>query len=419
MKKIRYLPYIFLLLLIAVNFLQSQENRKPKFFYTPKAIVIGKGEMFSYYFHITDPDLFDKNQKEVIHFKSVNQPDIEFIPDSIEGPYVDDSGNPLEDTLIQVLFRSPDVQWEHNDNYISEIKLTATDKKGLADEIIIPVRLLDEVIWKCKMIVVNPKNTTFELQFGQGAGATTGAGNDGAPAGKLDIMYAETELSPVDSIKGFDARWTISATNGTLWNIQPAADSVRFHGRSIDLTSSSNKDTITFKWYRYDIPDQSDAVKNSKRLMWYICDGETGGAKFKYEMRSLTTIVNVDGASEIASNNNIGELTAFGSSYTFVIKGEKDVNEVSDNPNQKHFELYPNPATDKLFVKQSNPDLQAEILIFDMLGRMVMHNDSPVMTMDNSGSGQIILDIENLVRGVYYLNLKTNSFTENIIFVKN
>ncbi len=299
MKHIKYPAVTLILLLFAASMAYSQEGGKPKFYYTPKSITIGLGEVYSDVIFVTDKDLFDKNQKETIKFNSVTNDNIIFDPDSVMGPYVDDSGNPLEDTLIQVLLRCGAVYWDHDENYVANTKISATDKQGQMDIISIPVRLHEPMLWKCKMEVINPKNSKFILVFGQANNATTGAGNDGAPQGKLDVMYAESELAPADSIKGFDARWTIPSTNGTLWNILPPADNPAFYGSSIDLTSKSDKDTVTFKWYRFDVPDQSDAAKNPKGLKWFICDGETGGAIFKYDMRSLSTIVNADGASEI------------------------------------------------------------------------------------------------------------------------
>jgi hypothetical protein len=416
MKTMNYSIAILLQLILAAGSAMSQENKPPKFYYSPHSIILGKGEVYSDYIHVTDANLFIKNVFEELTFKSVNQDSIIFDPAIIKGPFVDNAGNPDVDTLRQVLLKCSNVNWLHDENYIATVKLLVTDKAGLWDQISYPVRIHEPVKWKVKMLVQNPKITKFELIFGQAENATTGAGNDGAPEGKLDLMYAETELTPVDSIKGFDARWTISKTNGTLWNIQPfPGNNIQFSGTTIDLTSSSPKDTVTFKWYIYDIPSSTDVVKNPNGLSWYICDGETGGAKFKYDMRTLKAIVNSTSISEIANNNNIGELTTFAYGYKFIIKGEIPGNDVTEKTGNRQFSISPNPASDLISINIENGVLPDGIKVFDQLGREIaMQGIERMQIIGNS----VQLNIENLNAGAYYLNLKFSNRIEQSIFVK-
>jgi hypothetical protein len=416
MKKMNYSIAILFLMILAAGYVRSQENKPPKFFYSPHSIILGKGGIYSDYIHVTDANLFIKNVFEELTFKSINQDSIIFDPAIIKGPFVDNAGNPDADTLRQVLLKCSDVDWLHDENYIATVKLLVTDKAGLWDQVSFPVRIHEPVKWKVKMLVQNPKITKFELIFGQAVNATTGQGNDGAPEGKLDIMYAETELTPVDSIKGFDARWTISKTNGTLWNIQPfPGNNIQFNGTTIDLTSSSPKDTVTFKWYIYDIPDPTDYVKNPNNLSWYICDGETGGAKFKYDMRTLKAIVNSPSISEIANNNNIGELTTFAYGYKFIIKGEKPGNDVAEEAKNRKIKISPNPASDIIMINIENCELPNEIIVFDQLGRKMPVASNEKLSIN---ANSIQFNIENLNSGIYYLNLKYRNHNEQSIFIK-
>jgi hypothetical protein len=73
-------------------------------------------------------------------------------------------------------------------------------------------------------------------------------------------------------------------------------------------------------------------------------------------------------------------------------------------------EIYPNPADNQLniaFSAKDNVDLN--ISLIDISGRAIMQN----MYSANSGTNLIKIDINNISRGIYFLNIMENNSSLN------
>lgn len=81
--------------------------------------------------------------------------------------------------------------------------------------------------------------------------------------------------------------------------------------------------------------------------------------------------------------------------------------------NNSQFTIYPNPATDKLFVSGGGNKIE----VFDLLGRVVF---SAVIPPLQGGKGDVItINIEHLTNGIYLLkSTTTNGFNHITKFVK-
>ena len=73
--------------------------------------------------------------------------------------------------------------------------------------------------------------------------------------------------------------------------------------------------------------------------------------------------------------------------------------------------LYPNPASDKLYITQPGSTLTGTITIYNTLGQSVY----PAITRI---SGQITLDLVNLVPGLYLIKYTDSEEQQNSMFIK-
>jgi len=363
----------------------------PTITYTAHSIAVMKGGSFNDRIFVSDSDLFKSDRQEKLKIEVLSPSGIDVSPDSIVGPLTG-----YTDTLIQVVLQCDKCNWQHDVNYGVVITVRVYDKEANYVDLPINVTMYEPVLWKCKMTVENFKATNSrELVFGQAQEATTGWGDDCNPEGKLDSQFVEQELLPMQPKISFDARWTIPGTDGTLWNIQPTLHRTYiFKGSSVDLATESNKDTMVFRWYRYDIPDTTDASKNPNAYKWYICDGETGGQQFKFNMRTLASMVSSKGIAQMASSNNIAELTVFGAAWSFIIKNEQNSLDVPESGTVRRFTLAPNPASSTLNLLSDIPPDRVQI--FNSIG-MIVYSSAGV----ESGSS---IDVSALPPGLYYVS---------------
>lgn len=108
------------------------------------------------------------------------------------------------------------------------------------------------------------------------------------------------------------------------------------------------------------------------------------------------SIINVNGIAILSIVNSAG----IGASY---------INEILSTPNinDEYFAIYPNPATHKITIENTNQDSINKILVYDTLGRLVLEENNP--------SNQ--LDISKLDSGLLFLTIETDKgvFTKKII----
>lgn len=72
--------------------------------------------------------------------------------------------------------------------------------------------------------------------------------------------------------------------------------------------------------------------------------------------------------------------------------------------NKTHFELFPNPATDKLHIKGINPSEVNELALINTVG------GKETVKLFQVASDEVVLNIAHLKRGVYFLGLKNGTY---------
>ena len=85
--------------------------------------------------------------------------------------------------------------------------------------------------------------------------------------------------------------------------------------------------------------------------------------------------------------------------FDFQILGQAGINAIEKNEN---FDIYPNPSSEEINIQAKNNDLISEISIFDKLGKLVQ-------SYSNLNENTISIYRNNLVSGIYFLQVKTQS----------
>lgn len=86
---------------------------------------------------------------------------------------------------------------------------------------------------------------------------------------------------------------------------------------------------------------------------------------------------------------------------------------ISKNTNHIQLTAYPNPFTDKLYIKFSSvPNPVVDVLVYDLLGRLV-YSDS--LFVDNSS---IVLDLIDLSSAEYLVHLSAVNYSHSIKIIK-
>jgi len=210
----------------------------------------------------------------------------------------------------------------------------------------------------------------------------------------------------------------------------------------MDREPASNDWELEFtKFYDYTIPYNVTGVTvNSARVVGYQVDYVDQSTFVDYDETlfndSLTVIgsnwKSFNGAGYSVDEDRVyflkvfdGEtsdssywklhFTGFGGSstgsYTFVQQqlGTASVRGIAD---LGLFELYPNPASDFIYVLTDTNE-KINIRVIDMTGRMIMNNE-----LSSNGFNKTKLDISQLEKGTYGIVVETSNGSETKMFVK-
>lgn len=267
-----------------------------------------------------------------------------------------------------------------------------------------------------------------DLYFGTATNATTGEKAD--QTNRLDNQYCEYELPPLPPTDVFDARWTVSETNGILRNIFPkAATGVNsaevYKGRFQpgNLQQASAAYPVTISWKTNEIPARTDQVKNPSGGSWFIRD-PSNGPYFSYNMNTgvgnkmpgniIQYTLNGNDASIIITADVINGFIIY---YDFV----SEVNETETGATAFEVNaITPNPVDNQTSIAYTLPTVgQTKVEVFDALGKVV------ATLFDGMGSQgpntlQWNVQNENIANGVYTLKLTHNGvmITKNIAVVR-
>jgi hypothetical protein len=268
-----------------------------------------------------------------------------------------------------------------------------------------------------------------DLYFGTATNATTGEKAD--QTNRLDNQYCEYELPPLPPTDVFDARWTVSETNGILRNIFPrAATGVNsaevYKGRfqAGNLQQASAAYPVTISWKTNEVPARTDQVKNPSGGSWFIRDAENNGAYFSYNMNTgvgnkmpgniIQYNLNGNDASIIVTQDVI---TGFIIYYDFV----SDVNDTETGSTALEFNtITPNPVDNETAIAYTLPTVgQTKVEVFDALGSVVT---TLFDGMGSQGMNTLNWNVQNqnIANGIYTLKLTHNgvTITKNIAVVR-
>jgi hypothetical protein len=93
--------------------------------------------------------------------------------------------------------------------------------------------------------------------------------------------------------------------------------------------------------------------------------------------------------------------------------GTDTVTGVFNNYNStKSFDIYPNPSNGKLFIDNHSNNSEFNLIIFNSIGQILVNNKI-------TGGGNIILDLNNWPKGIYFINLKSDKETSTQKLILN
>lgn len=216
-----------------------------------------------------------------------------------------------------------------------------------------------------------------------------------SPAGTYSDSQSKriTMTNPIDLTGITNATITFSAK----WELENIYDYVAFEvttNNGLSWTPQCGKYTRTFT---QSIVDDSVTAYTGTQLNWVneeINLSDYSGQAIKVRFRLATDVgTNLDGFYFDDFKVNFLQDSVLGTNYNVV----------------SPFRIYPNPASEVLQIQTSKEDY--DIKIFNLVGQLVYskaHND-----------GLQQLDIKNLPKGLYLIEMKSVSFTETQKFYKN
>lgn len=113
-----------------------------------------------------------------------------------------------------------------------------------------------------------------------------------------------------------------------------------------------------------------------------------------------------NGEAEIVMSQPVSE----GETLDLIVTGmnafpqtlSKDFISTIENAEERHIDIYPNPANSNVYVEVGNKD--CDILIYNSLGQ--------ILETINSVSGKVSIDMNNVESGIYFVRIKGTSFDE-------
>ncbi len=119
----------------------------------------------------------------------------------------------------------------------------------------------------------------------------------------------------------------------------------------------------------------------------------------------LTCIIVDDAAWSTANWTNIDPTSTFVNS-----QAECDALSINDQNLQNNIKVYPNPATDKIYIDTTNNLAINKVEMYDLLGKIVYNSNKPVT----------IIPVNNFKTGIYFVKLTSNNIskTKKILIAK-
>jgi hypothetical protein len=269
-------------------------NNPPKIAISPILDCLVSGQEISEDVVVYDRDLLrdaDANKLEKLTLTVEYPSALSIEPAEINGPLTEDS------VVVKLVSNGPFVfdPADVIDGRI-DVAIKVVDRAGLSETLVFKIRVSDEVDFLSDVTVINSRNSQKVLSWGTGRNATTGDGLDGQNVGILDENYCEIEIPHIPPKDVFDARWSITYTNGTYRNIFPTAkagtEAVLHRYKGTFQPGGVTGQTSAFypvklRWDPKTVP-AIGTQGNPQGSTWKIIDGGTNGNYFTVNMNDVT-----------------------------------------------------------------------------------------------------------------------------------
>lgn len=277
------------------------------------------------------------------------------------------------------------------------VQIKATDADGEVTIIRFRLKLSAKTDFVAPILVSNSIGAFEVLEFGTAQATssttvTTGDGKDFAPVGSIDADYCEYELPPFPQQDIFDARWTIPTMNGITRNIFPTSSNGgdQIYVAQIQAGGENGQTAlnypITLEWNPNDVPDVSDATRNSQKSTWYLRDAVSDGALFNVNMNDPSIRYISNGLILDDTDPNNTKLTINSSSISaFVIYRDvlSSVEDLAITTNTSITSVSPNPVAGVSNIAfHLNKPAYVQFELIDVVGKVL-----GVVAEGNYGSG--------------------------------
>lgn len=289
-------------------------NNPPKIAISPILDCLVSGQEISEDVVVYDRDLLrdaDADELERLTLTVEYPAALSIEPATINGPLTEDS------VVVKLVSNGPFV-FDPADVIEGriDVAIKVVDRAGLSETLVFKIRVSDEVDFLSNVTVINSRNSKKTLSWGTGRNATTGDGLDGQNVGILDENYCEIEIPHIPPKDVFDARWSITYTNGTYRNIFPTAkagtEAVLHRYKGTFQPGGVTGQTSAFypvklRWDPKTVP-AIGTQGNPQGSTWKIIDGGTNGNYFTVNMndvakRNVSSVAkfqeNADGTVEV------------------------------------------------------------------------------------------------------------------------
>lgn len=236
-------------------------------------------------------------------------------------------------------------------------------------------------------------NVFYGLSRYGGAGFSGGGAifkcNDNLQIDKLSVLYKFSELMP-DALNGYELMGSlVDGQNGKLYGMT-VLGGARNAGTifEFDTTTATHKKLYDFDSTTDGYCPQGSLMLASDGKLYGLTTSDGGQAKlFQYDINTNTLVIkaNVTG-------------TPF---YTTLIEVKEPITSVNYVSYQNKPYVFPNPATNKLYIRGTKPDAVINITSID--GKVLLQQ-----VCDNG-----IINISTLQNGTYYINILQ---TQNLLY---
>ncbi|MCL2039519.1 MAG: YCF48-related protein [Bacteroidetes bacterium] len=285
-------------------------NCPPKFLVAPLINCLTAGQEIDEPIIVFDRDLLrDGDPTERLTFNVLRPQGLTIEPSYIDGQ--------LDSDTIAVKLYSPGFVFAPSDVTNGKIRviIEVIDRAGAADTLNFEMRASDSVSFLSNIRVTNSLGHTQLLDWGTAPMATTGDID-----GRLDTNYCEIEIPPLPDLAIFDARWSVTTTNGIYRNIFPTARQTteltvinrykaRFQAGDVNSLGSPNY-PVTLRWKPTSVPAREPlSAANPQGSSWYLRDGGTAGNFFNVNMNDVATRRIASGSAQFTGPDGDGYVT--------------------------------------------------------------------------------------------------------------